>query len=251
MKILKSLFIVMILAAVVPAQAQTAEEIIANYLENTGGEEAWKNLEGTKMIAKIQVQGMDLPMEMVALKDGRQASKASFQGQEIKQGVFDGETLWSTNFMTMKAEKSTAEETENMKKGANDFPDPFLDYKEKGYEVELVGSETVEGVDTYKVKLAKEPIMVDGKETEDVSFYYFDKENFVPIVVESEVTSGPGKGMVGQAKFSDYQEVEGLYFPFSITQGAKGQPGGQQITVEEIILNPEVEDNTFAFPEGN
>ena len=33
--------------------AQTEKEIIANYIENTGGAEAWNKLQGIKMKAKV------------------------------------------------------------------------------------------------------------------------------------------------------------------------------------------------------
>ena len=33
--------------------AQTKEEIIANYIDNTGGAEAWNKLQGIKMTAKV------------------------------------------------------------------------------------------------------------------------------------------------------------------------------------------------------
>ena len=111
--------------------AQTKEEIIANYIENTGGVEAWNNLQGLKMTAKVSQGGMEIPIEMMQLKDGRQMTKISFQGKEIKQGVFDGTKLWSHNFMTMEAEESDAETTANFKLDANDFPNPFLDYEKK------------------------------------------------------------------------------------------------------------------------
>jgi hypothetical protein len=73
-------------------------------------------------------------------------------------------------------------------------------------------------------------------------------ENFVPIVMEAKINAGPAKGYVSQIVFSDYQEVEGLYFAFSMTQGVKGQPG-QAINIASIELNPEIEDSIFAFPE--
>ena len=60
---------------------------------------------------------------------------------------------------------------------------------------------------------------------------------------------GPGKGMISEVKMSDYQEVEGLYFPFSMTQGVKDQPG-QPITIESIELNPSIDDSEFNFPES-
>ncbi|WP_144665509.1 outer membrane lipoprotein-sorting protein [Dokdonia sp. Hel_I_53] len=249
MKTIKFMVVAMIFSFVATTQAQTAEEIIANYFENTGGLDAWNSLEALKFEGAVKVQGMELPMTMVQTKEGKQMTMAEFQGMKFYQGVFDGETMWNTNQMTMAAEKSDAETTANAKLEMNDFADPFLNYLDKGYTVELVGKETVEGTETYKIRLTKEPIMVDGKETPSVGTYYFDTENFVPIVVEQEVSSGPMKGMVSQTKLSDYQEVEGIYFPMSITAGAKGQPGGQEIMIKSIEINPEVTDDMFAFPE--
>ncbi|MEZ4875424.1 MAG: outer membrane lipoprotein-sorting protein [Flavobacteriaceae bacterium] len=238
----------MLLGTTVPFQAQTADEIINNYFENTGGLEQWKSIKAIKFEGNINIQGMEIPIEMIQTTEGKSMAKANFQGQNFYQNVYDGETLWSTNQMTMQAEKSDTESTENFKKDINDFPDAFIDYKAKGYTVELIGTETIEGTETYKIKLVKEPIMVDGKEEQDISFHYFDTENFVPIVVEKEIKSGPAAGMVGQTKLSDYQEVEGLYFPYSIVEGAKGQPGGQAITITKITLNPEIDNSVFTFP---
>jgi outer membrane lipoprotein-sorting protein len=172
----------------------------------------------------------------------------NFQGKQLKQGVFDGETLWGSNFMTMKAEKSDKEATENMKLEMNDFPDPFFNYKENNYTVELLGKEDIDGTETFKVKLVREPVTVDGVEEENVAFYYFDTENFVPLVVQSEIKSGQYKGQISEMKYSDYDEVDGLYFPFSMTQGFKGQDG-QAITFDKIEINPEVDEKEFVFPE--
>lgn len=233
-------------------KAQTADEIIANYFENTGGKAKWETLMGVKMTAKLSMQGMELPLNIVRLKDGRQFSSVTFQGMEIKQEVYDGANLWSTNFQSMKAEKSDAESTDNFKANMGlDFPDPFFNYASKGFKVELLGKETIEGSETFKIKLTKKPIKVDGVETENIDFYYFDAESFVPLVVESEVKSGPMKGMISQSKFSDYQEVNGIMFPFSMFQGAKGQPGGQTINMTAIEINPQVDASVFAFPAGN
>ena len=249
MKKLQNLFLVMIVSLMtISLNAQSVEEIIGNYLENTGGAENWENVKGIRMNASINQMGMEIPIEMVQLKD-KMYTKISIQGQEIKQGVFDGETLWSTNFMSMKAEKNDQEDVDNIKNELAEFPDPFLNYKDKGFTVELMGTETVEGSDVYKIKLTKKPMVVDGEEVPNVSIYYFDSENFVPIMVHEEVMSGPGKGMIMESKMSDYQEVEGLYFPFSMTQGVKDQPG-QPITIESIELNPSIDDSEFNFPES-
>ena len=108
--------------------AQTADEIIENYIENTGGADNWANVKSIKMNIIVSQMGMEIPIEQF-LSSEKTYSKISIQGQEIKQGVFDGETLWSTNFMSMKAEKSDPEDVQNVKDELAEFPDPFLNYK--------------------------------------------------------------------------------------------------------------------------
>ncbi len=135
---LKSLALAAALICGFASYAQTADEILAKYFENTGGIDKWKGLQGIKMSAKVNQGGMEIPLEIIQLKDGKQMTIVTFQGKEIKQGVYDGTTLWAHNFMTMKAEKSDAEATENFKKDIGDFPDPFLNYKTRGFKAELL-----------------------------------------------------------------------------------------------------------------
>jgi hypothetical protein len=247
MKKLRFYMLAAALACLQLGYAQTADEIINSYFENTGGMENWKNLEGVKMVASVNQGGIEIPLEIVNLKDGRQYTQFTLQGQVIKQGVYDGEILWSTNFQTMKPEKADDESIANAKLDANDFPDAFLDYKNKGYTVELLGKETFDGAETFKVKLVKEPRIVDGNKVEDVSYYFFDTESFIPIGLESEIKQGPAKGQVMQIKQSEYQEVAGLYFPFSMTQALKGQEA-QPFKITKIEINPSVTDTDFKFP---
>lgn len=231
------------------SMAQTVDEIVNKFFENTGGKAKWEALQGVQYSAKVNQGGMEIPLEIIQLKDGKQLTKISFQGKVIKQGVYDGSTLWSHNFMNMKAEKSDAEATENYKKNIGDFPDPFLNYKKLGWKAEYVGKESVDGAETHKIKLTKNPIKVDGVETENVTYYYFDVESFVPVMQETEIKEGPAKGQIQQIKLSDYQEVDGLMFAFSLTQGVKGQ-GGQPIVISSVKLNPTIDASEFKYPEG-
>ncbi len=242
MKFLKTLTIAFLLTVIAPVSAQTADEIINNYLENTGGRANWEKLEGVKMTAVANAQGMEIPVEIYQTKDGKQLVKINFQGQEITQLAFDGDTMWTTNFMTMAPEKSDAETTENMKKQMNDFPTPFINYKEKGFTAELMGKEIKEGTETYKIKLTQAPIMVDGVEQPNITYYYFDTENYVPIMTEGEITQGPQKGQMSTSTMSDYQEVNGLYFPFALSMG------GQKIALKDVVLNPEIDMAMFEYP---
>lgn len=231
-------------------QAQTADEIINKYLTNIGGKEKLAALKSVRMTGKGNQQGQEFPMLFINAEGGKQKTSFTFQGKEIVQPAFDGNEGWNTNFMTMKAEKMDAEQSENMKREIGDFPDPFLDYAKKGYAIALEGKETVEGTECFKIKLTKKPMQVEGKEVENVVYYFFDTENFVPLVMRTTIKVGPAKGAVAETVFSDYQEAGGLMFPFSISQKRNGQVGFT-IVVDKVEPNVAVDDKLFAFPTGN
>ena len=222
--------------------AQNADEIISKYIKTIGGAEKLKALKGIKMEMSVNAQGMEIPVELVQLPAGKMYVKINLQGKEMTQMASDGNTMWSTNFMTMKAEKADAETTENAKLCNQDFPDALLEYKSKGYAAEYVGKETKEGTECFKVKFTKKPIKVDGVQTEDVTYYFFDTENNLAIATETEIQQGPMKGQKSVSTMSDYQEVDGIYFPFSMNQG------GQDMKVTKISFNPVVDDKAFVFP---
>ncbi len=229
------------------AQEITADEIIDSYFENTGGEELWSDLKGQKMMAEVEAQGMTIPLEIYMMADGKTVTKFEVMGMAMSQDAFDGEVAWSTNFMTMQPELADAEQSENMKRSVGEYPSPLLNYEEKGFSVELQGEEIVEGVECYKIALTKKPQLVNGEEVENVEFYYFDKESSVLIQSEQEIKSGQAAGQTAISLYSDYQEVDGLYFPFSITFKTE-ESEGQTIEFSEIILNPEVDETIFEFP---
>ncbi|TSE10846.1 MULTISPECIES: outer membrane lipoprotein-sorting protein [Aquimarina] len=243
MNALKSILVAFVLAISSSFYAQTADEIINNYFENTGGKENWEKLEGIEMVGVMKMQNMEIPFEQVATKNGKQVVTIELQGNRMVWSAFDGETSWERNQQTMEAEKRDNEATENIKKQVKDFPDPLLNYKEKGYTVELIGKETIDGTETFKIKLTKDPILINGESKPNISHYYFDTENFVPIIIESEINEGPMKGQTVKSSVSDYQEVNGVYFPFTISNQF------QTLGFKEIKLNPEVDAAVFAFPE--
>ncbi len=225
----------------------TADEIIDNYFEAIGGKDAFRALKGQKMTAEVDAQGMSIPLEIYVMADGKQITKLEVMGMSMSQDAFDGTDAWSTNFMTQSAEKADAEESENKKRAIGEYPSPLLDYADKGFSVELMEDEVVDGVDCFKLKVTKKPMLADGEEVDNIEYYYFDQETFVPIKTESEITSGPQKGAVVITLYSDYQEVEELYFPFSMTFKTEDTEG-QLIEFDSIELNPDVDDSFFAFP---
>jgi hypothetical protein len=248
MKTFKLLCALLIFSFALTSNAQSAEEIVDTYIENIGGNEAWSKIESIKITGIGRQQGVDYPFVATMMKDGRSVIDVDLQGTSFIVEAFDGENAWSMNFQTQKAEASDSETSANYKNEAQDvMPDAFANYKKKGYKLELLGKETWEGTEVFKIKLIKKPVLVDGKEEENVSIYFFDTENYVPLASESVVMSGPAKGATQQSVMSDYQEVDGLYLPFTTIEKFNGQVQLEML-YKKVEFNTVIDESIFVMP---
>jgi hypothetical protein len=229
-----------------PIFSQNVDEIINSYYETVGGKK-WDEVNAMKMTANIEQGGMQIPFEIVNTRDGRSYVQATFMGNTMTMMAFDGKKRWGTNFMTMQAEESDADESENTKRASLEFPNALFSCKKLGYKATLLGKEKIEGTECYKIKLDKKTMLVDGKEIPNIEYYYIDAENNVPLLVETEINSGEMKGKISQVKLSDYQEVNGVIVPFSSSNGIKDGPS-QEIQFEKVEINPTFDEKKFSFP---
>ena len=94
MKKLKTLSIALALIFSVSSYAQTADEIINNYIENIGGKEKLEKLKGIQMIGNMKMQGMEIPFEQLSTKDGKQLVSIELQGNKMVWSAFDGQVSW-------------------------------------------------------------------------------------------------------------------------------------------------------------
>ena len=221
-------------------QAQSADEVIDNYFEVTGGKDGWKNIESVEMSGKATMQGMEFPMSMTMKKPGKVYQEISFQGKKIVS-AFDGSTGWMINPMAMMMEPTKLPEDQLEQFEDQKVEDDLLDYATKGHEVAYEGTEDVSGTECHKVKLTKK----EG----DIEYHFFDTDTGIKIMQRSFLKSGPAKGQAAETFFADYDEVDGLYFPFSLESKVNGQTVFQA-TMAEVKLNTGVSDDLFAFPEN-
>lgn len=234
-------------AAVKAAKALTVDEILDKYYEASGGRSRWDSLQSVRMNGTVTVQGMEIPVMIVQTRQGQQKVSIKFQGQETTQMAFDGQAGWSTNFMTQRPEKMDAEANANTRQQVADFPDVFLHYKDRGYTATLEDMENIEGVETLKIKLTKNRVKVDGQSQDNVVYYFFDPESYLPVAMRNTSLSGQTKGASVETLLDDYRQVKGLLFPFTSTISYNGMPG-ETIELENIETDVEMEPGIFAFP---
>ena len=222
------------------ASAQTADEIVANFIKTVGGMEKIQAVKSLRRVGKYSGGG---GFEAQLVEENRRPNLV--RQEFIIQGMtgvtaYDGKMGWKIEPWNGKkdAEALSEEEMKGIVEDS-DLDGPLVNYKQKGVKVEYVGTDEVEGTDTYKLKVT----LASG----DVRIYYMDTDYFVPIKVETK-RMVRGAEREYETVLGDYKEVGGWYLPFSVEQGVKGSPFRSKITYEKIEPNVALDDSRFARP---
>lgn len=124
-----------------------------------------------------------------------------------------------------------------------DIDGPLVDYKQKGNKVELVGKEKAEGRDAYNLKIT----LKNG----EVQNFYLDAVTFL-LIKSSGMATVRGIAVKFEKIFSDYKNVQGVMFPFSVELRTETVPGGAQgsetTTFRRVEINVPVDDLIFSMP---
>lgn len=120
-----------------------------------------------------------------------------------------------------------------------DVEGPLVNWRKKGHKVELVGSKMLPGGEAFKLKV----ILKGGA----IRFDYVDVESR-QIVRSDGMRIIRGRPTQVEMTFSDFREVDGLIFPYRAETRSKERPGVLTFTIEEIELNPDLDDARFEFP---
>ena len=222
------------------AQAQNAEEIVAKHIAAIGGKN-WAGVEAVKSEAKISADGapgMSIMMNMLAIRDKSLRMDVSVMGM-TQTTVLNGDGGWAVNPFAnqMDPEPLTADQVKSMK-DMTDVDGTLIGYKEKGYSLEYVGTEDVDGTEAIKIKVNK------GDKRSEYSFFdpatYYEIKNIRVEEIDGNVSESA-------TTYSNFKNQDGLVFPFTIQQNDPNM-GGSTVTVTSVTVNPLVDTKVFAMP---
>lgn len=229
------------------AMAGELDDVLKNYWETIGGIDAHKAIKTMTIKGSVAVSTPGGQMELginIKMKDGDKARfDTNFQGMAIVQ-CLNGDTGWKINPMmgTTGAEEMTEDEMKAMKKQA-DFMGDFYQPEKKGIKLELKGKADVEGTEAYHITSTDK----DGEVTQ----FYIDTENYV-LIKETGTQNQNGMEFEADTYYSDYKEVGNIIMPHAMTiKSSNPQMGGGAVEMrfEEVKINTEVDDSSFAKPE--
>ena len=200
----------------------TAKTVVDNYIKAIGGRKALESVQTVKYVASAEMQGMQLGVEMKNTTKNQSSLIVSMGGMELNKVIFDGEK----GYMIVQGQRMENDDKQNAAAKTDAVPFPELNMQD----AKLKGIEPVDGKDAYVI------VYDNGKQV------YYDKESGLKlkVVTQQEMM---GQTVTSTMSFEDYKEVDGIKFPFIITQTA----GPQEIPfkISEIIINKDVSDEDF------
>ncbi len=213
-------------AGLLPAPAgYTAKTVINNYIEAIGGRKKLEAIEDIKTEMTASTMGMELQVESYQKIPHYYMSKMMMGGMTLQQQLFDGEKAVILSQMG-RQEFAEGEEFEMFK--LQSVMNVELHYDEYGFDAELLGVETIDGVAAYKVKM----ISPAGAQ----SFDYFSTETGLKIKSLTDESS---------TTYSDYREVGNILMPYKTIQEAG--PQRVEMRVDNIEINSGLEKSFFVI----
>jgi outer membrane lipoprotein-sorting protein len=230
--------LVLLLAA--PALwAQTADELLAKYVQARGGADKIKAVRSVRMTGSMTTGDLSIPVTLVLKRPNMVRMDFDVQGTKNVR-AFDGQAGWT--MMPVMGNPApapiTGPELHELEDQA-DIDGPLVDAKAKGNTVELVGKENVDGTDAYKLKLTHK----NG----DVSTIYLDAKTYLEVREDSQHTV-QGTQRDFETKIADYRDVNGLKFPFALTSGIKDTGQVQKLAIDKVELDVPVDADSFKMP---
>jgi hypothetical protein len=236
-------FVALLCVFTMPAAfGYTADELVSKNIEAKGGLDSIHALKSVRLSGHVRIQQDTVELDYVTLikQPGSVRYEAVLQGLTQVQ-AFDGQQAWQINpFQGRKdPEKLSADDAKGMAEDAADFAGPLVDYKAKGYKLDYLGREDIDGTEAYKLRVTR----TNG----DLTTVYLDPDYFLEIrTVNRRIEHGvPVETVVD---YGDYEKVAGVFLPFSQESGIKGSSDRQKVQFDKAEANVDAGDGSFHFP---
>lgn len=224
-------------------QAMSVDQVIEKNIAARGGLKAWREIQAMTMAGKMDAgskQNVQLPFVLKLKRPRMSRLEIEFAGKTALQ-VYDGTNGWKVRpFMGRnEVEPYSAAEMRIAAEQA-DIDGYLIDHAAKGIKAELMGVDSIEGRNAYRLKL----ILGNGQ-TRNL---WVDAQSFLEVKIEGTPRTLDGKMHNVETYYRDYKSVSGLMIPFALeTVVEKVQPT-RKIIIDKVDLNPKLENNAFAKP---
>jgi hypothetical protein len=217
-----------------------AAGVVARYVEARGGAEGWRSLQALELTGIYAAFSFHEPFHLIRRRgDLYRLDYVVLDSPAVR--ARDAEGPWGLDPLLLpEAAHITEDPYKTQLERESLFGLVLLDAGSRGIEVELIGEGEVEGQPTVDLRLT-----FPGEREE---IWHLDPESWLEVAVDAQVFdhTQAATPMRRRTFFDDFREVDGLVLPFQVDHefGARLEA----MTVEQVRLNPELEDADFAAP---
>jgi hypothetical protein len=222
--------------------AYTAPELAARNVEAKGGIDKLNAIQTLRLSGTLRVNGGTLELGLVTLVRRPHSIRYEALLQDLTQvQAYDGRQAWQINpFQGRKdPERLSADDAKGLGEDAADFYGALVDYQKKGYTLDYLGTEDIDGTDAHKLRVTRP----NG----DITIVYLDPDAFLEIrTVNRRIEHGIPNETI--TDYSDYEKVSGVYVALARESWPKGSSDHHKIQYDKAEANVAADEGVFEFP---
>lgn len=228
---------------ILAAEAQTVDDIVAKYEAAMGGRDKLASIQSVHLQGvSVMQNGNEINSDITKVNNALLRTDVNF-GMGSFSMVVTPKEGWASNPRSGGKFEPLPEDAVKAMQTELDLSGPLANYAAKGHKAELLGKETLDGKDVYKIKLT----LNTGKELT----YFIDANTFYIVREQREAMGFMGRRGGGQGgqdntiqtiDYSDFQKTDdGYVFPFSIKRSGMGG----NMVIEKIEVNQPVDPKKY------
>ncbi|HKY31582.1 MAG TPA: DUF1579 family protein [Candidatus Polarisedimenticolia bacterium] len=224
------------LATLGAAPPATVDELVARHIEARGGAERWSRVKSLKLTGTMTSWSRKSPFTLLRAPGDRYLLEGTQNGARLVIG-YDGRTAWWDNAMLQEGAQRIRGLDLAVVLRDTDFPNPLFGWKEKGYQLRLLGAREFEGERALALELSR----LDGmSET-----WYLDPATYLEVARESP-GSDFGRPVPQRTFFADFRDVGGVKVPFSVE--SQWYTRDRALQADRAELDVPAGDDRFTMP---
>jgi hypothetical protein len=228
------------LAQAQPAKQPTADEVLARFVQVSGGEEAFRRINTVVMKGALEIKAQGIKADILVYRadGGKSYSVTDIPGMGKQEEGSNGEVVWEKTALGPRLKSGVEKFLLTCAGEAASEYARAIAGKDTCYDkIEFAGDDTVEGKPAWKLKLT--PKM--GKIEEQ----FFDKNTGLLIQQKMTMPSPLGELPITLI-IGGYKKIDGLETPTSVS--TKLGPVDMQASFSSVTYNEKIPDQIFAIP---
>ena len=202
------------------------EAIIEKHIAARGGMANIKQLQSIRLSGLHIFRGQEFPLTILRRRPNMFRLETS-SGYGPEMYLFDGETAHAIDAKSSEKKAIRDPRIRHFVEMMADFDGALVDYKSKGHQIALAGTESIEGQPAYVLEVA----LQNGPKEQ----WFLDAQSFLPVKRSSTFMDEDGQ-QTQSLYFMDYAPVEGYMIPHYFERNAGHYVYGYEI--ERVEINP-------------